>query len=88
MRRVDVVVPCFNYGRYLERCVASLLDQPEVDVRVLIIDDCSSDDSGSGAPTRLGERSRRVSATHQVNHGHIATYNEGLLGGPPVIIVC
>ena len=45
MSRVDIVVPCYNYGRYLRQCVDSLLTQEGVDVRVLIIDDCSTDDS-------------------------------------------
>ena len=45
MSSVDVVVPCYNYGRYLRACVGSILSQRDVDVRVLIIDDKSSDDS-------------------------------------------
>ena len=45
MSSVDVVVPCYNYARYLETCVSSVLDQEGVDVRVLIIDDASSDRS-------------------------------------------
>jgi glycosyltransferase involved in cell wall biosynthesis len=80
MSSVDVVVPCYNYGRYLERCVRSLLDQPAVDVRVLIIDDCSSDDTPN-VGQRLSAADRRVTyQRHHVNRGHIATYNEGLLG--------
>ena len=43
---VNVVIPCYNYGRFLGECVSSVLDdQPGMDVRVLIIDDASQDDS-------------------------------------------
>jgi len=42
---VDVVIPCYNYARFLSRCVDSVLQQQGVDVRVLIIDDASSDDT-------------------------------------------
>ncbi len=80
MSRVDVVVPCYNYARYLERCVASLLDQPDVEIRVLIIDDCSTDDSVEVARRLAAADSRVEYRRHDVNHGHIATYNEGLLG--------
>lgn len=80
MSSVDVVVPCYNYGRYLERCVRSVLDQPAVDVRVLVIDDCSADDTPE-VGQRLAAADRRVTYhRHHVNRGHIATYNEGLLG--------
>jgi glycosyl transferase family 2 len=76
---VSVVVPCYRYGRFLPDCVRSVLDQEGVDVRVLIIDDASPDDSADVA-TRLAEEDDRVEVRrHRVNHGHIATYNEGLL---------
>jgi hypothetical protein len=59
--------------------VASALSQEGVDVRVLIIDDCSSDNSVDIC-RELHSADRRVSFIHhKVNKGHIATYNEGLL---------
>lgn len=77
---IDVVVPCFNYGHYLPACVKSVLSQTGVDVRVLVIDDCSTDDSGEIAE-RIASGDRRVAVVrHERNQGHIATYNEGLLG--------
>lgn len=80
MSSVDVVVPCYNYGRFLERCVDSVLSQEGVDVRVLIIDDASPDDTPTVA-RRIAERDPRVEyRRHATNCGHIATYNEGLLG--------
>jgi glycosyltransferase involved in cell wall biosynthesis len=80
MSRVDVVVPCYNYGRFLPQCVESVLSQEGVDVRVLIIDDCSQDDSET-VGRRLSQSDQRVEFhRHVVNKGHIATYNEGLLG--------
>ncbi len=80
MSSVDVVVPCYNYGRYLEWCVGTLLSQAEVGVRVLIIDDASEDDT-----PRVGERlaagdPRVEFRRHEKNAGHIATFIEGLLG--------
>ncbi len=45
MSTVSVVIPCYGYGHLLPRCVESVLSQPDVDVDVLIIDDCSVDDS-------------------------------------------
>jgi glycosyltransferase involved in cell wall biosynthesis len=76
---VDIVVPCYNYGRYLKRCVGSVLEQPGVTVRALIIDDASQDDSAEIGRelTALDDRVQFIK--HTKNCGHIATYNEGLL---------
>lgn len=79
MSAVDVVVPCYNYGRFLAQCVDSVLGQTGVDVRVLVIDDASSDDS-KAIGRALAARDHRVTfRRHSRNRGHIATYNEGLL---------
>src|SRR5262249_41209279 len=50
-----------------------------VDVRVLIIDDASPDNTPEVA-AELAAQDRRVEyRRHAVNQGHIATYNEGLI---------
>jgi glycosyltransferase involved in cell wall biosynthesis len=80
MSSVSVVVPCYNYGHFLEECVASVLDdQDGVDVRVLIIDDASPDDSADVAK-KVAARDPRVEVVvHTANAGNIATFNEGLI---------
>lgn len=76
--RVSVVVPCYNYGHFLPDCVQGVLSQDGVDVDVLIVDDCSPDGSAEVA-RRLADEDPRVRViVHEVNAGHIATYNEGL----------
>ena len=79
MRTVDVVIPCYNYARYLAQCVDSVLQQREVAVRALIIDDCSSDETLSVGAALAAADARVQFRRHEVNRGHIATYNEGLL---------
>ena len=80
MSRVDVVIPCYNYGKFLGNCVAGALDdQPGSDVRVLIIDDASQDDSADIAHKLAAADDRVEVIVHPANRGHIATFNEGLL---------
>ncbi len=80
MSRVDVVIPCYNYGRFLADCVSGALDdQPGVDVRVMIIDDASQDDSAEVARKLAASDDRIEVIVHPVNRGHIATFNEGLI---------
>lgn len=78
MARVDFVVPCYRYARFLRPCVESILSQSIEDIRVLIIDDASPDETPEVAQ-RLRDEDRRVEfVRHKANRGHIATYNEGL----------
>jgi glycosyltransferase involved in cell wall biosynthesis len=78
MSSVDVIVPCYRYGDFLEECVDSVLAQSGPSVRVLIIDDASPDNT-KGIATKLAERDSRVTVlSHSLNRGHIASYNEGI----------
>lgn len=75
---VTVVIPCYNYGRYLDAAAQAVLDQGDVDARVIIVDDASTDDSLAVA-RRIADRDERVEViAHAENAGHIATYNDGL----------
>jgi glycosyltransferase involved in cell wall biosynthesis len=80
MTSISVLIPCYKYGQFLEEAVSSVLDdQPGVDVRVLIIDDASPDDSADVA-RKIAARDPRVEVVvHATNKGNIATFNEGLL---------
>ena len=79
MNTVDVVVPCYNYGRFLDGCTKTVLSQSGVQVRLLILDDASSDDTPVIARTLAAADDRITYRRHEVNKGHIATYNEGLI---------
>ena len=78
MSSVDVVVPCYKYGHFLSQCVRSVLAQHGVDVRVLIIDDASPDNTFVVASGLARSDSRIEVVRHPSNKGHTATYNEGL----------
>jgi GT2 family glycosyltransferase len=78
MTNVDIIIPCYRYGHFLRECVFSALTQAEVNVRILIIDDASPDNTPEVA-RELAERDARVTyRRHATNQGHIATYNEGI----------
>jgi GT2 family glycosyltransferase len=78
LARIDVVIPCYNYGRFLHQCVNSVLGQAGVDVRVLVIDDASPDNAAEVAAALAREDSRVAVIRHSKNKGHIHTYNEGI----------
>ena len=75
---VSVVIPCYNYGRYLPDAVESVLLQQDVEVEVIVVDDCSTDGSQLVAQ-QLATADDRISLVlHEQNQGHIRTYNDGL----------
>ena len=78
MATVDIAIPCYRYGHFLQGCVQSILSQSMDDVRILIIDDASPDDSGEVARALAASDPRIEVSIHPENRGHIATYNEGI----------
>jgi glycosyltransferase involved in cell wall biosynthesis len=78
MASVDVAVPCYQYGRFLRRCVASVLSQEIQNLRVLIIDNASTDESLDVARGLAGEDSRVAVVAHPANLGLHASLNEGI----------
>ncbi len=76
---VSVIIPCFNYGRWLAECVHSALGQEGVQVDVTIIDDASQDDSVAVAQALVREHGDRVQLVRNIaNRGHIPSVNAGL----------
>ncbi len=74
---VSFVVPCYNYGRYLADCLASIFGQEgEHRFEVIVIDDGSTDDTQD--VLRAFADPRLSVIDHPVNRGHVATVNEGL----------
>lgn len=42
---MSVVIPTYNYGQYIQRCVQSVLDQGVDDIEILVLDNASSDET-------------------------------------------
>lgn len=78
MASVDVVIPCYNYGRFLGDCVASVLAQESVQLRILIIDNASTDDSLNVARELAASDDRVEVLAHSINRGATFSYNEGI----------
>ncbi|WP_207482592.1 glycosyltransferase family A protein [Arenibaculum pallidiluteum] len=78
MASVDVVIPSYQYGRYLRDCVTSVLRQDVEKLRVLVIDNASTDGSAEIARELAREDPRVDVVARRTNLGPHASYNEGI----------
>lgn len=74
---ISIIVPVYNVAPYLERCVESLVYQTYSHMEIILIDDGSTDNSGSIADN-LSETYDNVIVIHQENRGVSAARNAGL----------
>jgi glycosyltransferase involved in cell wall biosynthesis len=68
--KVSVVVPVYNPGRYIDRCIRSILDQslPDDEFEAIFVDDGSTDKT-PGRLDALAAEHRNIRTIHQENSG-------------------
>src|SRR5262245_42137120 len=75
--RVDVLIPAYNCAKTLREAVDSIRAQSVRDIRILVVDDGSTDDT----PVLLAEMARedaRIQVVVQPNAGIVGALNAGL----------
>jgi glycosyltransferase involved in cell wall biosynthesis len=73
---VSVVIPCYNYGEYLEDAVASVLAQTLQDFEILVVNDGSTEPKTLEVLNSLPKPKTQV--IHQDNKGLPAARNKGI----------
>lgn len=74
--RLSVTVLNYNYGRFLRDCLQSILSQTYTNFEVIVIDDCSNDDSIRVIEPFLQDPRVRLIA-HMQNAGFVRSLIEG-----------
>ena len=73
---VSFVVPCYRYAHLLRECIDSILCQSYGNFEVLIMDDCSPDNTPEVARSFQDLRVKYV--RNDSNLGHIRNFNKGI----------
>ena len=77
---VSVIIPCYNYGEYLESSVESIIQQTYQDFEIIIVNDGSTDNSKEVAEHLISKYSDvSIQLVNQKNTGHPAiSRNNGI----------
>ena len=75
--KVSVIIPVYNTGKYLEKCISSVLNQTYSNLEVILIDDGSTDNSLKICNDCALKDSRILVLSHN-NKGVSYTRNRGL----------
>ena len=43
--KISIIVPVYNVEQYLEECLHSLIQQTLIEIEIICVDDCSSDNT-------------------------------------------
>lgn len=69
-KRLSIIIPVYNVGAHLNKCVASIISQTTADDEILLIEDCSTDNSLAICKV--------LAETHPNIHLHRHAANKGL----------
>lgn len=75
--KVSFVVAIYNVGKYLEKCIESLIKQEMKEVEIILVNDGSKDDCLEICNT-YAKRDSRITVIDQKNQGAGAARNSGL----------
>ena len=77
MAKISVIVPVYNAGQSLPRCVDSILNQSFTNFELLLVDDGSTDGSGAICDA-YAARDSRIRVFHKENGRVASARNAGL----------
>ena len=74
--KVSIVVPIYNVAAYLAQCVESVIAQDLKEIEILLVDDGSTDDSGT-ISDHYAAKDSRIRVFHEKNGGYGKAVNLG-----------
>lgn len=74
---ISVIIPIYNVGKYLDKCIQSVVNQTYKNLEIILIDDGSSDNCPEMCD-EWAQRDTRIKVIHKKNGGISETRNVGL----------
>ena len=74
MKSISVIIPTYNYGRFISEAIRSALEQTQPPLETIVVDDGSTDDTADV----VGKFGDAVTYIRQENAGVCAARNQGV----------
>lgn len=74
---VSIIIPIYNTGEYLHKCISSVLSQTLTDFELILVNDGSKDNSGQICD-EYARKDSRIKVIHKENAGVSAARNDGI----------
>jgi glycosyltransferase involved in cell wall biosynthesis len=78
MPKVSVVMPCFNHALYVGESIEAILAQSVKDLELIVVDDCSRDESKMVIEKYVSSDRRVRAIYHETNLGASRSRNDGI----------
>ena len=75
--KISVIVPIYNVEKYLNQCIDSIINQTYKNIEIILVDDCSKDNSGKIAD-EYAKKDTRIKVLHKENGGLSSARNAGM----------
>lgn len=76
--KISVVIPVYNGGKYIRKCVGSLLEQSLEEIEIIVVDDGSTDEETIQILKEFDGADPRIHIIRQENHGAGYAINRGM----------
>ena len=76
--KISIIVPVYNVENYVEKCLDSLMNQTYKNIEIIIVNDCSTDDSELVIKKKIKDTNYIKYIKNEVNSGLSFSRNTGL----------
>ena len=76
--KISVLVAAYNVEKFIRKCVQSIIEQTYTNLEIIVVDDCSQDDTGRICDELASKDSRIISIHHEKNQRLPGVRNTGL----------
>lgn len=74
---ISIIVPVYNVEKYLDECIASIVNQTVTDLEIILVDDGSTDNSGAICDA-WAQKDSRIAVYHKPNGGLTSAWKYGV----------